>query len=430
MTASRTLVTFLQAIFPPKGQPDALATFQPAHYDLGEQKLRTEGLFGLALLGHMVETGRAPNRFVLVGTLGSSWGRLMAHIIPGTTSEELAGLDDKSRNSRMTEADLAPWAERLQGALRDRYAAPALTIAMTVTGYASDADGQSQLIERIAAQVPTDSILTVDATHGLRHLPLLSVVTAMVLRRLKNVAIDGIYYGAWERREPTAGGQERTPVWRLDGLPPIADWLAALSAFDKDGDYGVFTPLLEAAGVDRKLAGNLSDAAFAELVGNFDEARDRLVRFRKAFSGLALSGVASLFRDELMDRISWVDDGDIYSRQRRFAFDALERGDAVRAATWGFEAFVSRLTRNKNSNPLSETHRKAALKDYFRADPPDIEIGKSARLREMRNRVAHAEFAARDYNDVYQDVVRLMAKRETCLEALRGYLTTLLPDAD
>jgi CRISPR-associated Csx2 family protein len=426
VTIARTLVTFLHVAFADRDKPDALPAFREANYDLGEQKLRPEGLFGLALLGHMIETGRTPDTLAILGTPGSSWGRLMARVIPGATDTELAMLDDKSRASQVADDDLSAWAPRLTDAIRARFKARKLNVETTVTGYASDELGQRRLIEHIAGHVPQGGLLTVDATHGLRHLPLLAVFSAMALRRLKNVTVDGIYYGALDRSEKNAAGVLATPVWQLDGLPLIADWLAAMSAFDKDGDYGVFAPLLELAGVDKKLAGNLSDAAFAELIGNFDDAQSRLTNFRKSFESKPLSGVAELFRDELLARISWITDSNIYARQRRLAFGALERGDAVRAATWGFEAFVSRLA----SNPLSEAHRKAAIKDYFKATSTDVHIGKAEGLREMRNRVAHASYAAQPYDAVCTDVARLMAKRETCLEALRDYLTTLLPEAD
>jgi hypothetical protein len=132
---------------------------------------------------------------------------------------------------------LAMWAAPLEAALRERFRAPGLQVAPIVTGYANDEDGQRKLIELISGHVSDGGRLTVDATHGLRHLSLLGVFSAMALRRLKNADIEGIYYGALDRSEPSASGQYRTPVWRLDGLPIIADWLAALAAFDKDGDY-------------------------------------------------------------------------------------------------------------------------------------------------------------------------------------------------
>jgi hypothetical protein len=39
-------------------------------------------------------------------------------------------------------------------------------------------------------------------------------------------------------------------VLRLGGLLAMLDWVDALAPYDKDGDYGVFAPLLAADGMD------------------------------------------------------------------------------------------------------------------------------------------------------------------------------------
>jgi hypothetical protein len=284
------------------------------------------------------------------------------------------------------------------------------------------------MIEQIGEHIDAGGRLIVDATHSLRHLPLIGVFSAIALRRLKSVTLDGVYYGVLERSAPDAAGVMRTPVWRLDGLTPIADWVAALSAFDKDGDYGVFAPLLEASGFDKKAAGNLAEAAFNEMIGNFAEAKVRLVNFRRAFTAANLDGAARLFAQELLVRTAWAEEASgLYERQRRMAWSALERGDVMRAATWGYEAFITVLTRRQGGNELDGNQREAARESYIDRKEYHRERNAWNRLSVMRNQIAHIDFRHRARDPVRSEVVRTMTKRENCLSALRSYLETLTP---
>ncbi len=428
MSGKHTLVTFLH-VANDRSRSGEPPEFFSANYDFGEQRVRTERLFGLALLGHLIDRGAAPDRLVILGTPGSSWGRLMAYAVSDADAGELEQLDKSSRESKVSGTDLEHWVRPLEAGLRQSQGAPALSVNLVVTGYASDEEGQREMIALIGQHVDDGGLLTIDATHSLRHLPLLGVFSAMALRRLKDAALSGVYYGALDRRELEADGQFRTPVWRLDGLPLIADWLSALSAFDKDGDYGVFAPLLVRAGIASEVAGNLADAAFNELIGNFEEASRRLKNFRKTFATCELKGAAALFKDELMSRTAWVESGGgLYEKQRHMARAALERDDAVRAATWGYEAVNTRLALERRRDPLQSYNRKWALNDYRENAPYSDQRKAFDRLEIMRHQIAHAGFKPKTDDPVHSEVLGTMSRRESCLEALRDYLGKWLPD--
>ena len=89
--------------------------------------------------------------------------------------------------------------------------------------------------------------LSLDVTHGFRHLPMLALVAARYLARVVSVKVEELYYGALEMTTPDG----ETPVLRLGGLLAMLDWVEALAPYDKDGDSGVFAPLLPADGMDK-----------------------------------------------------------------------------------------------------------------------------------------------------------------------------------
>lgn len=84
--------------------------------------------------------------------------------------------------------------------------------------------------------------VTLDLTHGFRHLPMLDLLCVLFLEQACGIRVEAIYFGALEM---TGGGV--TPMLRVDGLLHMARWLQA-HTYDKDGDYGVFRPLFEAEG--------------------------------------------------------------------------------------------------------------------------------------------------------------------------------------
>lgn len=155
---------------------------------------------------------------------------------------------------------------------------------------------QMNLLTIMAAQVEPGDRVSLDVTHGFRHLPMLAMLSAMHLRVVRNACIQGIYYGAYD---PNTGA---APVIDLSGLLRIADWIGALNTYDKDGDYGVFAELMERDGVLIQQANYLRRAAFRERTSNAWEARTDL-RNLDAVLDSGLPGVSALFAEQLKTRI-------------------------------------------------------------------------------------------------------------------------------
>ncbi|PZX48284.1 TIGR02221 family CRISPR-associated protein [Algoriphagus chordae] len=83
-----------------------------------------------------------------------------------------------------------------------------------------------------------------DITHGFRSLPMLAIVLLNYAKFLKNIKVQGVYYGAYDARE-TVGGLSYTPVWDLKSFSAIQDWTNAANQFLKTGNGLMLSDLIE-----------------------------------------------------------------------------------------------------------------------------------------------------------------------------------------
>ena len=84
--------------------------------------------------------------------------------------------------------------------------------------------------------------VTLEVSHGFRHLPMIAVVAAVYLQALRDVQVRDIWYGFYDPDTDVG------TVHDLKGLPRLFDRVRALSQFEHGGDYGVFATLLAAEG--------------------------------------------------------------------------------------------------------------------------------------------------------------------------------------
>lgn len=104
-----------------------------------------------------------------------------------------------------------------------------------------------------------------DITHSFRTLPLLAFLAASYLRVARNVQLRGVYYGAYEAREPRSEPSlptDQAPVFDLTPFVSLLEWTAATDLFLKTGsarDLAVLLP--EGPAPARELAQGLDRIA-------------------------------------------------------------------------------------------------------------------------------------------------------------------------
>lgn len=397
-----TLISFLG-----KGRVDAKTGYRQATYRFPDGRTDTTPYFGLALTRHL-----QPDRLVLLGTAGSMWDVLVENL-PGIASE-----DDTLRLALMD----AVAAQRVDQPLLERVApliARALgrPVQLQCIPFGRDAAEQRAILDAIAKAAPNGQV-SLDLTHGFRHLPMLGLLSAFVLDGLGR-QVAGLYYGALDM---SAG--DIAPVLRLDGLIAVQRWVDVLASFEASGDYGLFAPLLERDGVPADKARCLQEAAFFERTFNVSDAARKLNSFLPILD-TPLPGASGLFQNRLKERLAWVREGDLAAQQRKLAFEHLERGDYVRAVIFGYEGLLTRLCREQARDPLNFAERKQVADDFGR----ELRAGEHAdgkreafrTLSYLRNALAHGTPPhAEHLRRVLRDAQALRGEIEACLNRLQA----------
>jgi CRISPR-associated Csx2 family protein len=387
-----TLISFLG-----KGKERG-GRYRTASYRFDDETLRTVPFFGMALTEYL-----QPDRLILVGTSGSMWDVFFEHENAEDANDDLLSLIDAVSNNSVDDNLLTEHA----GRLTQRHK---INVECMLIDYARDENAQADLLGKLASRLEEGEQVAIDITHSFRHLPMLALVAARFLARVKKVDVEDIYYGALEMTDPEV---QETPVIRLKGLLDMLDWVDALASYDKTGDYGIFAPMYQHAGA-KTAADSLSMAAFNERINQPQQARTPLKRFRQIVNN-PISPMFDLFRPELEKRLNWVDNQSYGERQKELALRFLENGDYTRAATLGFESVISRRLAGANRDPMNHEHRDAAkieieteIRDAGRHKTPSQRAYLD--LRDLRNTLAHGSRA--DNGDIQGALASEQALRE------------------
>ena len=382
MTTRPTLISLLG-----KSKLDAQTGYRTAKYRFSDGITREVPFFGLGLMDCI-----KPKRLILAGTSGSMWDVFFDH--QKTGDEALLPLIDAVASESVTPDMLAIHEQRLSG----KFGIPVQCILIS---YARDASEQAAVLTRLAEAVQPGENIVLDITHGFRHLPMLALVAARYLTHVRRVSVKDVYYGALEM---TQDGQ--TPVLNLGGMLQMLDWVEALAVYDKSGDYGVFSGLLQADGMQPTRAQMLAQAAYFERSNNPVQARQNLMG---AFNPVqAHQGtLGRLFSEPLARNIEWIRHGDRADWELALADRYLARKDYLRAATYLFEGFVSHAVRQQGGDINRFDDREAARK-LAQQDLPDAK-----RLARLRNALAHG------VRPSDPEIKRLLQDEQTLAQELR-----------
>ncbi|MBM4200351.1 MAG: TIGR02221 family CRISPR-associated protein [Gammaproteobacteria bacterium] len=386
-----TLISFLG-----KARADPVTGYRTATYRFDAGFVRTVPFFGLALAEYL-----KPDRMVILGTAGSMWDVFIDHQAGDDEAEDARlRLLSAAEHSQVDEALLAELAPIVARRLK-------LPVTLAVIPYAVTAEEQVQILRRMAAEVREGDAVTIDVTHGFRHLSMLAVVAAHYLERVRGAAVSDIAYGALEM---TASGP--TPVVWLGGLMGMMDWVQALAAYDGGGDYGVFAPLLEREGLPPERARLMRQAAFYERTTNPVKAREKLGSVAPDIERL-VSPLGGLFQPELTSRLGWRRKERPDVRELCLADAALERRDYLRAAVFLLEAYLTRCAYEQKEDWQDYVVRDRIRKECHEAD------GAFRQLARLRNAMVHGV-----KNDD-RETLRLLGDEDSLRGALLALRQTL-----
>ncbi|MEK8015649.1 MAG: TIGR02221 family CRISPR-associated protein [Candidatus Parabeggiatoa sp.] len=397
---SHILITFLgksekdNDIYPPERY----------HFEDDDTKYYETSFFGLAVLEHLAEKNRKPDKLVVLGTSGSMWDAFFQ------LSDKLDEYEDDyydlaeiiENNSQYQEqTDVSSYLKTAETILKEQLK-DAVDCELRLIPYGEKQDDQILILKEMADCVAKNDTVSLDITHGLRHLPMLTVLSAMYLEVVKKVTINGIYYGA---RDMKHLHDKVVPAVNLGGLLQIAKWVGALNSFDKDGDYAVFAKLLEDDGLSSVQTHSLKEAAFFERNFNISDAARKLANVYP-FVQQGLKGIGKLFSQSLLNRMKWHKMGadsenNPYHRQRDLAKFYLENRDYPRAVVFAFEAMITkRMTRDFFNYSAREAAKNSFESTQYAQRDPNYN-----QLKELRNVIAHGSIS--DNEGVGQEKERI-----------------------
>ena len=102
-----------------------------------------------------------------------------------------------------------------------------------------EASNEAEVLEafrRLVEAVPGGEQVILDVTYSFRHLPFVYLAGLTYLTAHRDVAIDGIYYGAFELRPKGAAGTVEVPMLEVTSLFRLIQWYHAVRTARESGD--------------------------------------------------------------------------------------------------------------------------------------------------------------------------------------------------
>ncbi|MBW6521321.1 MAG: TIGR02221 family CRISPR-associated protein [Desulfoarculaceae bacterium] len=206
-----------------------------------------------------------------------------------------------------------------------------------------------EIFSIVCNELAASDAVTLDITHALRSLPMLAMVVLQYLRVLRNVHLQGIFYGAFEALgsveevKKMVAEERRAPIFDLTSFARLADWSIAVDRFLAAGDAGMIHELVRLEAIPFIKAGPTDTKhGHALAVKNLTK---RLLDFTKAMAtcrGLSISQCATSLNQALDDYRQAALVPPLVPllekiRERTADFNGNEIRDGISAARWCFE---------------------------------------------------------------------------------------------
>lgn len=341
-----------------------------------------------------------PSKIILLGTAGSMWDVFLEKAGDNLADHWLT-LSEAVENHQVTLSLLKPFEQFLSDNLHTQ-------VHCVLIPFAQTPEEQIKILSVLADSLENNEKVVLDVTHGFRHLPMLSLVAARFLKKVKHVDVTQIYYGAFEM---TKDG--KTPILELESLLTMLDWIDGLTVFDKDGDYGQFADLLAKEGMDENQTKLLKQSAFFERTSNSSQARQKLSTVTNALTTFD-SPIYQLFKPQLLKRLEWFKRPNRGLQEQQLAKDYLERHDYLRAVIFALEGMISAKTIEAGHDVNDYTDREEQRQ--ILRDNANFRL-----FNNIRNGLVHGLG-----RDASQDIKRIMNDEEKMQHSLKDRFKHLL----
>ncbi len=266
-------------------------------YRFADEDVVETDLFGVALLHHLKSQGRTVDTWLLLGTKQSNWDVLHSCVPDNEQIQEQAlEIAHRVEKGLVDQSLLDAWASALQDAGMTPKPVPCLV------GPCDTPHSQSALWNALLDNLPNDSHVFMDITHGLRHQPVLATFMLGLLRTLREISLEGVYYGALELKQDNLA-----PVLELDWCRQLFDLTESLATMK---NTGVITPLVSALGISGPVSGKLHKFAVLDDLMHPNASAEMARQLVGELSKLSLSSpIHQSLLPEMQKRIQEVSKG-------------------------------------------------------------------------------------------------------------------------
>lgn len=383
-----------------------VASYHEVDYRFPDGQTDRAAFFGFPLQRHI-----KADKLVIFGTTGSMWDHLFDGIgvDDEATHEQLLEQVENDATTQNTLDILVPVLEHSLGC----------TVRLQLIPAAFAREEQTRLLGMLADAAEGATELSLDVTHGYRHMPMLTFAAALYLRTLRpELKIKGLWYGYIDGT-----------VSNLDGLLETADWLSVLQRDQLLGDYEGVAAMVENHD-NGQLAQKLRSASHYQNIHQEYKAIGYVEDARKTIRQQGLQGPGELFRNTLLKRMSWASESSRYMQQRSNALNALQRKDYMRASLIGYEAFKTLQVQEyfDEDSVFNEELRDRAV-GRFLNDAMPKDKHKFTLLSNIRNVIAHANRPEHSNPKAQEAIEKAIKTQDNLHNALSDCFNTLLPDS-
>lgn len=357
---------------------DSRSGYQKTTYEFkldGDKPLRLDAsFFGIALLHALRARGQNVARWVVLGTNASLWPELVGLVEnDDPLTEQYYSLDQKVADRTVSESALQDWQEVINASQR------IVEVRCCLVDEALTSDGQSLIARHLLQQVPCDSDVVFDVSHGFRHQPIIATHVVSLMRWTHSIRSVRFFSGVLE-----ASRDGVAPVVELPICQQLAETTEAAATLELTGNY---EPLARQIGLDG------GRAWFLENTNQLHRALEPIQGLRKALADSSRCNTDPIDTEAaklFLKSLSWVDGASFASRYQDAARHAVAHHDFARWAVLAFESIVVLAVERfyVDGDPLDHDHRESAAKKLSsQLSPRDKHTWRL--LKQVRNTCAH-----------------------------------------
>lgn len=353
--------------------------------------------FGSALYNYLKEKGNTVDKWIIFGTLQSSWSEII-DTIDYDKQKEVEDLYLKmiyyEEHNGLTQECL----KNLENSLR-HYISEVSLIAVETTE-------REKYVDKLMEMIPDEDVhIVFDLTHALRHMPVIMAFSLMYVRCFKKIDNIDVYYGAFDLTKDGI-----TPVYRIDFINEL---FSLTTSYELYKNSGYFPQLLNNLGIKGsektyfKLEMNRSPRKeINDLIGKLQKVKD------DNKGKIYIKSVA----DEIISEFSSMNNQKTTLDERmlnkaKFFYDKKQY---LIALTLIFEAILDKANRVYKLNIKEGSNYSSSLiKSKIREKLNDEEALKTfADLEHSRNSAVHGDPAigTQNYLENQRDFEKLFAE--------------------